>query len=131
MRFRSHFNRSGTRAERWSLLVVVAAVIGGILGGIELANRNVGSIGSARWPLFVIGLVLMATGIFVRQWAVLTLAGSSPSTCACTRIRRPSPRSISVGTPPFLQRSPDLLRTSTRSPAAARGMLIPILGQIA
>ena len=73
MRFRSRSNRSGTRAERWSLLVVVAAVIGGMLGGIELANRNVGSIGSARWPLFVIGLVLMAAGVFVRQWAILTL----------------------------------------------------------
>jgi protein-S-isoprenylcysteine O-methyltransferase Ste14 len=73
MRFRSRFNRSGTRTERWSLLVVVAAVIGGMLGGIELANRNVGSIGSARWPLFVIGLVLMAAGVFVRQWAILTL----------------------------------------------------------
>jgi protein-S-isoprenylcysteine O-methyltransferase Ste14 len=73
MRFRSRFNRSGTRTERWSLLVVIAAVIGGMLGGIELANRNVGSIGSARWPLFVIGLVLMAAGVFVRQWAILTL----------------------------------------------------------
>ena len=73
MRFRSRFNRSGTRTERWSLLVVVAAVIGGMLGGIELANRNVGSIGAARWPLFVIGLVLMAAGVFVRQWAILTL----------------------------------------------------------
>jgi protein-S-isoprenylcysteine O-methyltransferase Ste14 len=30
-------------------------------------------IGWARWPLFVVGLVLMATGIFVRQWAILTL----------------------------------------------------------
>ena len=73
MRLRSRFNRSGTRTERWSLLVVVAAVIGGMLGGIELANRNVGSIGLARWPLFVIGLVLMGAGVFVRQWAILTL----------------------------------------------------------
>jgi len=73
MRFRSHFNRSGRRAERWSLLVVLAAVIGGMLGGIELANRKVGLIGSARWPLFVVGLVLMAAGVFVRQWAILTL----------------------------------------------------------
>jgi protein-S-isoprenylcysteine O-methyltransferase Ste14 len=28
---------------------------------------------SARWPLFVVGLVLMALGIFIRQWAVFTL----------------------------------------------------------
>jgi protein-S-isoprenylcysteine O-methyltransferase Ste14 len=73
MRFRSRSNRSGTRAERWSLLVVVAAVIGGMLGGIELANRDVGSIAYARWPLFVVGLVLMVVGIFVRQWAIFTL----------------------------------------------------------
>jgi protein-S-isoprenylcysteine O-methyltransferase Ste14 len=73
MRFRSLFNRSGTRTERWSLLVVVGAAIGGMLAGIELANRNLGSIGSARWPLFVIGLVLMTAGVAVRQWAILTL----------------------------------------------------------
>jgi hypothetical protein len=62
IRFRSRFNRSGTRAERWSLLVVIAAVVGGMLAGIALANRDVGSIVSARWPLFVVGLVLMAVG---------------------------------------------------------------------
>jgi protein-S-isoprenylcysteine O-methyltransferase Ste14 len=73
IRFRSRFNRSGTRAERWSLLVVVAAVVSGMLAGIGLANRDVGSIVSARWPLFVVGLVLMAVGIFIRQWAVFTL----------------------------------------------------------
>jgi protein-S-isoprenylcysteine O-methyltransferase Ste14 len=73
MRFRSRLNRNGTRVERWSLLVVVAAVVGGMLGGIELAKRDVGSIVAARWPLFVIGLVLMAAGIVVRQWAILTL----------------------------------------------------------
>jgi protein-S-isoprenylcysteine O-methyltransferase Ste14 len=30
-------------------------------------------IGGARWPLFVSGLGLMATGIFVRQWAIFVL----------------------------------------------------------
>jgi protein-S-isoprenylcysteine O-methyltransferase Ste14 len=73
MRLRSRFNRSGTRAERWSLLVVVAAVVGGMLSGIALASRDVGSIVFARWPLFVVGLLLMAVGIFIRQWAVFTL----------------------------------------------------------
>jgi hypothetical protein len=38
MRFRSRINRSGTRAERWSLLVVVLAVVGGLLSGFRLAN---------------------------------------------------------------------------------------------
>lgn len=73
IRFRSRFNKSGTRAELWSLLVVIAAVVGAMLAGIVLADRDVGSIVSARWPLFVVGLVLMALGIFIRQWAVFTL----------------------------------------------------------
>jgi protein-S-isoprenylcysteine O-methyltransferase Ste14 len=73
VRFRSRFNKSGTRTERWSLLVVVACVVGGMLGGIELANWNAASIGAGRWPLFVLGLVLMAAGLCVRQWAILVL----------------------------------------------------------
>jgi protein-S-isoprenylcysteine O-methyltransferase Ste14 len=73
MRFRSRFNSSGTRAERWSLLVVVACVVGGMLAGIELANSNVGVIAFGRWPLFILGLVLMAGGVFIRQWAIFTL----------------------------------------------------------
>jgi hypothetical protein len=35
LRFHSHFNRSGRRAERCSLLVVLAAVVGGMLGGFS------------------------------------------------------------------------------------------------
>jgi protein-S-isoprenylcysteine O-methyltransferase Ste14 len=73
LRFRSRFNRSGARAERWSLLVVVAAVVGGMLGGFALASGNTGAIGSGRWPLFILGLVLMAAGVFLRQWAILAL----------------------------------------------------------
>jgi hypothetical protein len=73
MRFRSRFNRGGNRLERWSLLVVVAAVVGGMLGGLELAKWHPASIGVARWPLFVVGLALMGTGVFVRQWAIFVL----------------------------------------------------------
>jgi protein-S-isoprenylcysteine O-methyltransferase Ste14 len=73
MRFRSRFNRGGERAERWSLLVVVAAVAGGMLGGLQLAHWHAASIGADRWPLFVFGLVLMATGVFIRQWAIFVL----------------------------------------------------------
>jgi len=51
MRFRSHFNRKGSkRAERWSLLVVVGAVAGGLLGGLQLAASGTGAIVDARWP---------------------------------------------------------------------------------
>jgi protein-S-isoprenylcysteine O-methyltransferase Ste14 len=73
LRFRSRFNKSGTRTERWSLLVVVACVVGGMLGGIELADWNAVSIGAGNWPLFVLGLVLMAAGLCLRQWAILVL----------------------------------------------------------
>jgi protein-S-isoprenylcysteine O-methyltransferase Ste14 len=73
MRIRSRFNRSGRRAERWSLLIVLAAVVGGLIGGIELADRGEGAVGAGRLPLFVVGLVLMAVGIGLRQWAILTL----------------------------------------------------------
>jgi protein-S-isoprenylcysteine O-methyltransferase Ste14 len=73
MRFHGRFNRGGKRAERWSLLVVVAAAVGGMLGGLQLAHWHAASIGAARWPLFVVGLTLMATGVFVRQWAIFVL----------------------------------------------------------
>ena len=26
-----------------------------------------------RWPIFIVGLILMAAGIFVRQWSIFTL----------------------------------------------------------
>jgi protein-S-isoprenylcysteine O-methyltransferase Ste14 len=74
MRFRSsRFRRGGTQVERWSLLVVLAAVVGGMLSGIELANWNEAAIEHARWPLFILGLMLMAAGVFVRQWAIVVL----------------------------------------------------------
>jgi O-antigen/teichoic acid export membrane protein len=73
VRLRSRLNSDGKRAERWSLLVVVAAIAGGMLGGLELTHWHGASIGAARWPLFVVGLTLMATGVFVRQWAIFVL----------------------------------------------------------
>jgi protein-S-isoprenylcysteine O-methyltransferase Ste14 len=72
-RIRSSLNRSGTRTERWSLVVVVAS-IGIGLGGALLVQRWPGTaITTGRWPVFVLGLVLMAAGIAVRGWAILTL----------------------------------------------------------
>jgi protein-S-isoprenylcysteine O-methyltransferase Ste14 len=73
MRVRSRLNRSGTRAERWSLVVVVVAVIGGLVGALGLAGWHAMSITVGRWPLFIVGLALMASGIYVRQWAICTL----------------------------------------------------------
>ena len=49
-------------------------VTGGLVAAFVLASSGRGAaIGSARWPLFVIGVVLMATGIVIRQWSVAVL----------------------------------------------------------
>jgi protein-S-isoprenylcysteine O-methyltransferase Ste14 len=65
--------RSGARAERWSLLVVLAGVVGGLVGGVKLSEWQPGQITVGIWPLFVLGLVLMAAGVFIRQWAIFVL----------------------------------------------------------
>ncbi len=65
--------RSGRLAERWSLAVVLVAVIGGFVGGIKLAQGYTGEISTGAWPLFVLGLALMATGIAIRWWAIIVL----------------------------------------------------------
>jgi protein-S-isoprenylcysteine O-methyltransferase len=48
-------------------------VHGGLLGGLRLAASGTAAIVDARWPLFFLGLALMAGGIFIRQWAIFTL----------------------------------------------------------
>jgi protein-S-isoprenylcysteine O-methyltransferase Ste14 len=73
MRFRSRFNKGGRRVEHWTLPVVVAAVVGGMVGGIQLVRWHGEDVGSGRWPLFVVGLALMAVGIAVRLWAIVVL----------------------------------------------------------
>jgi protein-S-isoprenylcysteine O-methyltransferase Ste14 len=65
--------RSCKRAERWSLEVVFAAVIGGFVAGIKLAQGQAGEIGVGAWPLFGIGLLLMTAGIAIRWWAIIVL----------------------------------------------------------
>jgi len=73
MRVRSRLNRSGTRAERWSLVIVIIAVVGGLLGGLGLAGWHATTITVGQWPFFIVGLALMASGIYIRQWAIFTL----------------------------------------------------------
>jgi protein-S-isoprenylcysteine O-methyltransferase Ste14 len=73
MRFRSRANKSGRRVERSSLSVVVAAVTVGVVGGIELTHWKAAEIDQFQYPLFVVGLVLMAAGFVVRQWSIVTL----------------------------------------------------------
>jgi protein-S-isoprenylcysteine O-methyltransferase Ste14 len=73
MRFRSRANRSGRRVERASLPVVVVAVVGGMVAGIGLTNWKAATIDQFQYPLFIVGLVLMAAGFVVRQWAIVVL----------------------------------------------------------
>ncbi len=73
MRFRARRNRGGIPAERWSLAVVAVCVAGGMVAGIRLASWSGGFVGAAAWPLFIVGLVLMAAGLSIRQWAILSL----------------------------------------------------------
>jgi protein-S-isoprenylcysteine O-methyltransferase Ste14 len=73
LRIRGGIRRSGRRVERWSLAVVVAAVGGGLVAALRLADWNAADIRSARWPLFAVGLLLMAAGLVIREWAILTL----------------------------------------------------------
>ena len=74
VRLRSSLHRGGARLERGSLLVVVGAIYGGVAGGFLLAGKvPAAAIGEGRWPLFVVGMVLMCAGIAIRQWAVALL----------------------------------------------------------
>jgi len=73
MRFRARHNRVGRPAERWSLAVVVATIVGALFVALRLARWHVTTIGAGRWLFFVLGLVLMATGTAVRAWAVVVL----------------------------------------------------------
>jgi protein-S-isoprenylcysteine O-methyltransferase Ste14 len=74
VRLRSHLNRRGSRRDRGSFLVVVVCIAGGLAGGFALAANVPGAgMGAARWPLFVVGLVLASAGIALRQWSVALL----------------------------------------------------------
>jgi protein-S-isoprenylcysteine O-methyltransferase Ste14 len=73
IRIRSLFNRGGDRSDRLSLFVVAVGLAAGVYGGVLVANRDLGVVSVGRWPLFVLGLLLMGTGIAVRWWSVVTL----------------------------------------------------------
>jgi protein-S-isoprenylcysteine O-methyltransferase Ste14 len=73
IRLRSRVKRRGSRLDP-TLLIVVAAVYGGVAGAFALAGSvHAAAFGEVRWPLFVVGLVLMGVGTAVRQWAVALL----------------------------------------------------------
>jgi protein-S-isoprenylcysteine O-methyltransferase Ste14 len=74
IRLRSRLNRRGVRLERGSLLVVIGAIYAGVAGGFLLAEKvHSAAIAEGRWPLFVVGMVLICAGIAIRQWAVALL----------------------------------------------------------
>jgi protein-S-isoprenylcysteine O-methyltransferase Ste14 len=74
MRLRSRLHRQdSTAVEPWSQVIVVVSILGGLLGGLGAASVGSADLRAGRWPVFVIGLVLMALGIFVRQWSIFTL----------------------------------------------------------
>lgn len=74
IRVRSLFNRTGSHADRGSLVLVVASVAAGVVGAFLLAAQvPEAAITSLRWPVFVLGLLLMWAGIVIRQWAIAAL----------------------------------------------------------
>jgi protein-S-isoprenylcysteine O-methyltransferase Ste14 len=73
-RLRSLLNREGSRSDRGSLLLVVGSVGAGVVGALVVADHvPAAAISPGRWPVFVVGLVLMWAGIVVRQWAISVL----------------------------------------------------------
>jgi protein-S-isoprenylcysteine O-methyltransferase Ste14 len=74
VRLHSWRNRQGSREDRGSLVIVISTVLLGVGGGFLLAlDWHPGAIPFARWPIFIVGLVLMCAGIGVRQWSVALL----------------------------------------------------------
>jgi protein-S-isoprenylcysteine O-methyltransferase Ste14 len=74
VRLRSWRVRHGTREDQGSLLVVLASVVVGLAGGFALAaDLHESAIPDGRWPTFVVGLLLMCSGIAIRQWSVALL----------------------------------------------------------
>jgi protein-S-isoprenylcysteine O-methyltransferase Ste14 len=71
--FRSRLNRSGTRTERGGVVMVNVCVVGGLIVGFGLALWHRAEFVVGIWPLFGVGLGLMAVGIFIRQWSIITL----------------------------------------------------------
>jgi protein-S-isoprenylcysteine O-methyltransferase Ste14 len=76
-RVHSFRHREGERRDRGSLYLIIVCVATGFAGaGVIAGDAGAGDLSSARWPLFVAGIVLMIAGIVVRQWSVAMLGGS-------------------------------------------------------
>lgn len=74
IRLRSRMNHGGTKHDRGSFFVIIATSLVGVGSAFVLAQDvQSAGIGVGRWPIFVVGLVLVLLGIALRQWSVLTL----------------------------------------------------------
>jgi protein-S-isoprenylcysteine O-methyltransferase Ste14 len=74
IRLRSRRNHGGTQQDRGSLYVVILTASLGVAAAFAFAHqvRSAG-ISVARWPIFVLGLVIVMLGVALRQWAVFAL----------------------------------------------------------
>jgi protein-S-isoprenylcysteine O-methyltransferase Ste14 len=73
-RARSFLNRHGSRSDRGSLAVVIASIATGIAGAFLLASHfPEAAITGGRRLAFVVGLLLMWSGIVIRQCAIVVL----------------------------------------------------------
>jgi protein-S-isoprenylcysteine O-methyltransferase Ste14 len=74
IRLRSLVNRDGSREARVSFALLYLTVATGIVGPFVLAGTvRQAAIAFARWPIFVLGIALMAAGVVIRAWAVVLL----------------------------------------------------------
>jgi protein-S-isoprenylcysteine O-methyltransferase Ste14 len=74
MRIRSLRNRDGTRSDRGSMVIVIAAVAIGIVSAFLVAGDvPEAAITSVRWGFFAAGIGLMWVGIVIRQWSITML----------------------------------------------------------
>ncbi len=74
VRLRSLVNREGSREGRASFALLYVAVATGIVGSFVIAaNVRGAAIAFARWPIFVLGVAVMASGLVIRAWAIVLL----------------------------------------------------------
>jgi protein-S-isoprenylcysteine O-methyltransferase Ste14 len=73
-RVRTRGNQSGTDTEWGSLIGISLTFAIGFGAAFNLASHAEGAaIDFARWPIFILGALLVAAGIAFRQWAIFVL----------------------------------------------------------
>ncbi|HEY2770010.1 MAG TPA: isoprenylcysteine carboxylmethyltransferase family protein [Solirubrobacteraceae bacterium] len=73
-RVRSRLNPEGAASDRLSFAFIGLTFGAGVGAAFTLAaNVHGATFRAGRWPFFIAGIVLMAAGIAIRQWAVAML----------------------------------------------------------